>query len=56
MTLIILRPDVVAEKLHLSPDLRTIVPLAGLILYGIVFLLQKPRARAAIAKTIEPSG
>jgi TRAP-type uncharacterized transport system fused permease subunit len=47
VALIILRPDVVVSKLGLSPDLRVFVPLGGLILYGIIFLLQKPRGRPA---------
>jgi TRAP-type uncharacterized transport system fused permease subunit len=55
VALIILRPDVVLNKLGLSPDLRVFVPLGGLILYGIIFLLQKPRARAAMAGTSEAS-
>jgi TRAP-type uncharacterized transport system fused permease subunit len=55
VALIILRPDAVVNKLGLSPDLRTFVPLGGLILYGIIFLLQKPRARAAMAGTSEAS-
>ncbi|MCK5554125.1 MAG: TRAP transporter permease [Deltaproteobacteria bacterium] len=56
VALIILRPDVAVNKLGLSPDLRVLVPLGGLILYGIIFLLQKPRARAAIAETTEATG
>ena len=55
VALIILRPDVVISKLGLSPDLRVLVPLGGLILYGIIFLLQKPRARAAMPGTSEAS-
>jgi TRAP-type uncharacterized transport system fused permease subunit len=56
VALIILRPDIAVNKLGLSPDLRVLVPLGGLILYGIIFLLQKPRARAAIAETTEATG
>jgi TRAP transporter 4TM/12TM fusion protein len=55
VALIILRPDVVMNRLGLSPDLRVLVPLGGLILYGIIFLLQKPRAKAAMPETSEAS-
>ncbi len=55
VALIILRPDVVISKLGLSPDLRGLVPLGGLILYGIIFLLQKPRAKAAMPGTSQIS-
>jgi TRAP transporter 4TM/12TM fusion protein len=55
VALIILRPDVVISKLGLSPDLRVLVPLGGLILYGIIFLLQKPRARTAMAEATKAS-
>ncbi len=55
VALIILRPDVVVTRLHLSQDLRTFVPLGGLILYGIIFLLQKPRVRAPMPGTSEAS-
>jgi TRAP transporter 4TM/12TM fusion protein len=56
VALVILRPDVVVNKLGLSPDLRVLVPLGGLILYGIIFLLQKPRARGAMVEATKASG
>jgi TRAP transporter 4TM/12TM fusion protein len=47
VTFLLLRPGLFVAQLELNEEIRHFVSVAGLALYGLVFLMQVPRARAA---------
>ncbi|MBW1972321.1 MAG: TRAP transporter permease [Deltaproteobacteria bacterium] len=47
VTFLILRPDYMVNKFHLAKNLKFLITGGGLVLYGLIFLIQKGRIKFA---------